>query len=328
MSKVFKMNFVNKNIVDNSLQQITLKKKIFFSGVGVHNGRAVSMSIEPAKVNTGIIFERTDVNNNNKIKAVIDNVVESSLCTKIKNENGVSVSTIEHLMATFNAFGIDNAIVKINSSELPALDGSSYEYVKKIINSGMKAQHQEKKVFKILKKVEVKNGNRFISISPSDDLTINISINYPNTIIGHSKYFYEHSKDNFIKKLSLARTYTLFEDIEKMRTAGLAIGGNLNNAIVVDKHKILNPNGLRMEKEFVKHKTLDCIGDFYLLGMPLVGTINCFAPGHNLNQLLIKEILRNKENYTIKDTVTKKQPNNFFDLVDEYDAPQNATCVA
>ena len=238
------MNFVNKNIIDYSLQQSTLKRKIHFSGVGVHNGRAVSMSIEPARLNTGIIFERTDVKNNNKINAIIDNVVESSLCTKIENDNGVSVSTIEHLMATFNAFGIDNVIVKINSSELPALDGSSNEYVKKIVNAGIKLQPQKRKVLKILKKVEVRNGDRFISIIPADDLSINISINYPETIIGHSKYFYKHSKDNFINNLSMARTYTLFEDIEKMRTAGLAIGGNLNNAIVVDRHKILNPKHL------------------------------------------------------------------------------------
>ena len=322
------MNFINKNIIDYNLQQNTVKRVIHFSGVGVHNGRAVSMSIEPADINTGIIFERTDLINNNKIKAVIENVVESSLCTKIENNNGVSVSTIEHLMATFNAFGIDNAIVKINSSELPALDGSSYEYVKKIVNTGIKSQDQKKKIFKILKKVEVRNGDRFITITPSDDLSINVSINYPNTIIGHSQYFYKHSKENFIENLSMARTYTLFDDIEKMRTSGLAIGGNLNNAIVVDKHKILNPDGLRTEKEFVKHKALDCIGDFYLLGMPLIGTINCFAPGHNLNQLFIKEILKNRDNYTIIDMLSENQPNNFFDLVNKNDTTQNITCVA
>jgi len=321
------MNFVKKNIIDHNLQN-TIRRKINFSGVGVHNGRAVSMSIEPAEVNTGIIFERTDVKNNNKIKADIANVVESSLCTKIQNDNGITVSTIEHLMATFNAFGIDNAIVKINSSELPALDGSSSEYVKKIVNTGLKVQHQMKKVFKIVRKVKVKNGDRFISITPSDELSINITINYPKTIIGQSQYFYKHSKDNFIKNLSMARTYTLFEDIEKMRIAGLAIGGNLNNAIVVDKHKILNPDGLRIEKEFVKHKTLDCIGDFYLLGMPLIGTVNCFAPGHNLNQLLIKEILKNKNNYVIEDIFTEKQPNDFFNLVDKNVSPQKITCVA
>ena len=305
------MNYINTT-TSYVLLQKTLKRKINFSGVGVHSGRAVSMSIEPAETDTGIVFERTDLEKNNVIKAVIDNVVDSRLCTKIKNSSGIYVSTIEHLMAAFSALGIDNAIVKINTSELPALDGSSNEYVKKIINSGIKTLNKSKKIFKVLKEVKVKSGERFISITPSNRLSINISINYPETIIGHSQYFYTHTQDNFINDLSKARTYTLYEDIEKMRTAGLAIGGNLNNAIVVDKYKILNPEGLRLEKEFVKHKTLDCIGDFYLLGMQLVGNIECFAPGHNLNQQLIKEILKNKDNYRIEDIIPENNNEKFL----------------
>jgi len=321
------MNHINLSETNDYLQK-TLKRKIQFSGVGVHNGRAVSMSIEPAKADTGIIFCRTDIENHNIIKAIIDNVVDSKLCTKIKNSSGIFVSTIEHLMAAFSALGIDNAIVKINSSELPALDGSSHEYVKKIINSGIKVLNRSKKIFKILKKVEVKSGDRFISITPSNKLNINITINYPETIIGHSQYFYTHTQDNFINNLSMARTYTLHDDIEKMRTAGLAIGGNLNNAIVVDKYKILNPEGLRLEKEFVKHKALDCIGDFYLLGMQLVGNIDCFAPGHILNQQLIREILKNKNNYSIEDIIPENNNDKFLDLIDNNNASTNITCVA
>ena len=321
------MNYYNTTTADILLQK-TLKRKIYFSGVGIHNGRAVSMSIEPAEDDTGIIFVRTDIEKNNIIKAVIDNVVESRLCTTIKNSSGIFVATIEHLMAALSALGIDNAIVKINSPELPALDGSSNEYVKKIISSGIKAQNKRKKVFKILKNIEVKCGDRFISITPSNRLDIKISINYPKTIIGHSEYFYTHTQDNFISDLSRARTYTLYEDIEKMRTAGLAIGGNLNNAIVVDKYKILNPEGLRIEKEFVKHKTLDCIGDFYLLGMPLIGNVNSFAPGHNLNHQLIKEILKNKNNYRIEDMISANNNQKFLDLVDNNHNSTNITCVA
>ena len=321
------MNYINTSEPYVSLQK-TIKRKIHFSGVGIHNGRAVSMSIEPAKTDTGIVFHRTDLDNDNIIKAVFDNVVDSRLCTKIKNSNGIFVSTIEHLMAALSALGIDNAVVKINSSELPALDGSSHEYVKKIISSGIIAQNRRKKIFKVLKKVEVKSGDRFISITPSNNLSINISINYPETIIGKSQYFYTHTKDNFIDNLSMARTYTLYDDIEKMRTAGLAIGGNLNNAIVVDKYKILNPEGLRLEKEFVKHKTLDCIGDFYLLGMQLVGNIDCFAPGHNLNQQLIKEILKNKENYKIEDIIPHNNNKKFIDLIDHNNTSPDITCVA
>ncbi len=321
------MNYIKTLESFISLQK-TLKRKIHFSGVGIHSGRAVSMSIEPAEADTGIVFHRTDLKNNNIIKAVIDNVVESRLCTKIKNSSGNSVSTLEHLMASLSALGIDNAIVKINSSELPALDGSSHEYVKKIISSGIKAQNRSKKIFKILKKVEVKSGDRFISITPSDMLSINITINYPETIIGHSQYFYTHTHDNFINNLSMARTYTLHEEIEKMRTAGLAIGGSLNNAIVVDGYKILNPEGLRLEKEFVKHKTLDCIGDFYLLGMHLVGKIDCYAPGHKLNQQLLKEILRDKDNYCIEDMNTEYNNEKIIDLIDHNDTSQNISRVA
>ena len=321
------MNYINTT-TSYVLLQKTLKRKINFSGVGVHSGRAVSMSIEPAEADTGIVFERTDLEKNNVIKAVIDNVVDSRLCTKIKNSSGIYVSTIEHLMAALSALGIDNAIVKINTSELPALDGSSNEYVKKIINSGIKTLNKSKKIFKVLKEVKVKSGERFISITPSNRLSINISINYPETIIGHSQYFYTHTQDNFINDLSKARTYTLYEDIEKMRTAGLAIGGNLNNAIVVDKYKILNPEGLRLEKEFVKHKTLDCIGDFYLLGMQLVGNIECFAPGHNLNQQLIREILKNKENYRIEEIIPENNNKNFLDLIDNNNTSPNITHVA
>ena len=321
------MNYINTN-KSYVLLQKTLKKKIHFSGVGVHNGRAVSMCIKPAEPDTGIVFERSDLRKNNTIKAVIDNVVESRLCTKIKNSSGTFVATIEHLMAAFSALGIDNAIVKINSSELPALDGSSNEYIKKLISSGIKILDKPKKVLRILKKVDVKNGDRFISITPSNSLSINISINYPETIIGYSEYSYTHTQESFINDLSKARTYTLYEDIEKMRTAGLAIGGSLNNAIVVDKYKILNPEGLRLENEFVKHKTLDCIGDFYLLGMQLVGNVNCFAPGHNLNQQLIKEILKNKDNYIIEDIIPENNKEKFFGLIDDNNCAANITCVA
>ena len=320
------MNYI-KTTTSHNLFQKTLKKKIQFSGVGVHNGRAVSMSIEPAEADTGIVFIRSDLDKNNVIKATIDNVVDSRLCTKIKNSDGIFVATIEHLMAAFSALGIDNAIVKINSSELPALDGSSNEYVKKIISSGIEVLNKRKKVFRVLKKVEVKNEDRFISITPSNRLSINISINYPETIIGYSEYSYTHSQESFVNDLSKARTYTLYEDIEKMRIAGLAIGGSLNNAIVVDKYKILNPEGLRLDKEFVKHKTLDCIGDFYLLGMQLVGNINCFAPGHNLNQKLIKEILKNKDNYIIEDMIFENNNEKFFDLIDNNNTT-SITCVA
>ena len=322
------MNYINNFTNFKNSRQFTLNKIINFSGVGVHNGRAVSMSVEPADVNTGIVFIRTDVKSNNIIKAVIENIFDSNLCTKIKNKHGVSVSTIEHLMAALNALSIDNAIIKINNSELPALDGSSYEYVKKMLKSGIKSQSANKSYLRVLRKIKVNDGKRYISISPSNKLTINISIDYPDTIIGNSKFYYPHSRENFINQLSEARTYAFFEDIEKMRIAGLAIGGNLNNALVVDKYKVLNPDGLRFEKEFVKHKTLDCIGDFYLLGMQLVGEVNCFAPGHKLNQMFVKEILKDKKNYVIEKAIINEYPEKIYNVLANNNSAKNINNVA
>ena len=192
------MNFINNLSIYKNFKQHTLNKKIYFSGVGVHNGRAVSLSVEPAKINTGIVFKRIDIPNKNTIKAVIDNTFDSSLCTKIKNKHGVTISTIEHLMAALSALSIDNALIKINNSELPALDGSSYEYIKKMIKVGINIQNASKSYIKVLKKIRVNDGKRYIEISPSSKSIINVSIDYPDTIIGSSKFYYSHSRDNFI----------------------------------------------------------------------------------------------------------------------------------
>ena len=309
------MNFINNQSISKPIMQTTLKNNILFSGVGIHNGRAVEMSIEPAEPNTGIIFKRVDLDKNNLIKAIIDNVEKSQLCTKITNNHGVSVSTIEHLMAAFSGLRIDNAIIKINSSELPAMDGSSHEYTKKIMKSGIESQNITRKYLKIIKEITVHDNHRFISITPANELTIDIEINYPNTVIGNDKFSYKDSKEEFINNISKARTFAFYEDIQKMRTAGLAIGGSLNNAIVVDKFKIVNDSGLRIDKEFTKHKALDCLGDFYLLGMPIIGKIECFAPGHKLNQKFIKEILKDKSNYEIQNQIELKSTNEFYNLL-------------
>ena len=322
------MNHINNTQNYVCLKQKTITDQITFSGVGIHNGRAVTMVIDPAEEDTGIIFKRIDLKRNNIIKAKYSNIDTSSLCTRLINEKGVTVSTIEHLMAAFSAFGIDNAIVSINDAEIPALDGSSYEYVKKLTKCGIKEQKKNKKRIKLLRKIKASDGKRFISISPSDDLYFNIVIDYPNTIIGRSELFYTHSKENFIDFLSQARTYTLYEDIDKMRASGQAMGGNLNNAIVVDKYKILNPGGLRLEKEFVKHKTLDCIGDLYLLGMPLTGEINCFAPGHSLNQKLISKILEDQSNYKIEDALVEKSIDQYSIFFNNNSSTQNFINVA
>ena len=309
------MNFINAIVNTKTIMQTTLKNKLLFNGVGIHNGKAVKMSIEPAKPNTGIVFKRVDLDSNNLIRSFIHNVETSELCTKITNDHGISISTIEHLMATFNGLKIDNAIIKINSPELPAMDGSASEYTKKIIKSGIQRQDINRKYLKIKKNVSIREGHRHVTVSPANKLTLDIEINYPNTIIGNDKFLYTDSNEEFINNISEARTFAFYEDIQKMRTAGLALGGSLNNAIVVDQFKIINPLGLRLNQEFTKHKVLDCLGDFYLLGMPIIGKIECFAPGHKLNQKFIKEILKDKTNYEIQNQSEKEQEDTFYNLL-------------
>ena len=310
------MNFINNPLKMNKSKQTTLQNKVIFSGVGIHNGRAVTMSVEPAKPNTGIVFERIDIKYNNTIKAIINNTETSKLCSKITNAYGVSVSTIEHLMAAFNGLNIDNALIKLDSSELPALDGSSEEYTNKINKIGIKTQKENRSFLKILNKISIYENNRYISVTPADEFSIDVEINYPNTIVGSDRLIYVHNKTNFIKNISKARTFAFAEDIQKMRATGLAIGGSLNNAIVVDKYKIVNSTGLRINNEFIKHKTLDCLGDFYLLGMPIVGKVTCFAPGHKINQNFIKEILKKKTNYKIEN---RNEYNSFNSYLNEED---------
>ena len=312
------MNFINNTVNTENINQTTLKNKVIFSGVGIHNGKAVTMSIEPAEINTGIVFERVDIKNKNIIEASIKNIDESSLCSKITNKFGISVSTIEHLMASLLGLCIDNAKIKINSAELPAMDGSSHEYTKRIIESGTIEQDLGKKFLKLVKKVSVYDNNRYISITTAEELSINIEINYPNTIIGNDKFLYKHSTFNFINEISRSRTFALAEDINKMRTTGLAIGGNLNNAIVVDKYKILNKSGLRFDNEFIKHKVLDCLGDFYLIGMPLLGNIECYAPGHKLNHKFIKKILEDPSNYEIRTKYGFNKTDNYYSLLENH----------
>lgn len=309
------MNYINNLVNENIYKQSTLKKPVFFTGIGIHNGKAVSMSIEPSAPNTGITFIRTDLCNDNVIKATASNIDKSSLCTKITNKKGISVSTIEHLMAALSGMNIDNVTIKINSPELPALDGSSYDYITKIIKNGIITQNDYRKCIRVLKEITVCDESRFISIEPDHKLKIDITIDYPKTIIGNSNFKYEHSQSNFIRLISKARTFAFLDDVEKMRIAGYAMGGNINNAIVVDKFNIINPSSLRLDDEFVKHKTLDCIGDFYLLGMPLIGSVNCFAPGHKLNQKLVKQILNDKSNYRIETMKVVDETNDYKNLI-------------
>ena len=293
------------------LKQKTIKKNISFKGIGLHSGIDVSLTIKPAKPNTGIVFKRIDVKNNNIIIPNIFNVSSAVLCTTISNEYGVSVSTIEHLMGALYGLSIDNALIEIDSQEVPILDGSAKLFVKTINEVGFDISDAPIKVIKIEKSIEFKNGKKSISIEPSKiSLDIDFELKYENDLIGTQRNkikVYESDLEDVYN----SRTFCLFEDVEKLHAMGLGKGGSLDNAVVVKDNKILNDDGLRNEKEFVNHKILDCMGDLYLAGYKIIGKIICSQGGHQLTNELLRKVFSNKENFSLLEIKEKNIPHIF-----------------
>ena len=269
--------------------QRTINNQINFKGVGLHNGQVVNLSVKPAQENFGIKFCRVDMDENNLIEANYLNVVEPVLCTKIRNKQGATVSTVEHLMAAFFGEGIDNVLVEIDSSEVPILDGSANEFVEEIRKVGTKKQNETRKYIKVLNKVEVLDGEKYISIEPLDnDLIVDFEIIYDNPLIRRRRQEFRLS-DTDLTNIYSSRTFCLYEDIDFIKSQGLAKGGSLENAIVVKGNEILNEDGLRNRHEFINHKILDCLGDLMLSGFRLSGHIKTSQGGHALtNKLLVK----------------------------------------
>ena len=293
-----------------STSQKTIKDSIELDGVGLHNGKDVNLCLKPAAVGSGIKFKRTDINNgNNIIDANYKNVSSSLLCTKIENSHGVSVSTIEHLMAAFYGEGIDNVMVEINSPEVPIMDGSAFDFVTAIRSYGTQEQNNLKKIIKILKRVEVKDGQKYISIEPLDkDLIVDFEIVYKNPLIRTRRKEFKLSNGD-LTSIYNSKTFCLYEDIDQIKNQGLAQGGSLENAIVVKENKILNEDGLRYRDEFVNHKILDCLGDLMLLGHRVFGHIKTSQGGHHLTNVLLKEFMSNKSNWEF-DSSEEEQKNN------------------
>ena len=290
------------------LTQKTIKNNVLFTGVALHSGLNVNMCIKPAEPNFGIVFKRVDLKNNNLIYPNFMNVSNTSLNTTIENEFGIKVSTIEHLMGALFGLGIDNAIIEIDNEEVPILDGSAKEFIEKIILSGIKVSEAPIKIIKINKKIEYSDGKRFISIEPSTlSLDIDFEIKYENEIIGNQRNKVKVYEDD-LKEVYNSRTFCLFQDIEYIKSKGLAKGGSLENAIVVKDNKILNPEGLRNNKEFVNHKILDCIGDLYTSGFRIVASIKCSRGGHYLTNQLLRKVFKNKENFSIIEIKEKNLP--------------------
>ncbi len=290
------------------LNQKTIKQNVSFSGIALHSGHNVEICIKPAQPNHGIVFKRVDLKKNNLVYPNFNNVTNTSLNTTIENEFGAKVSTIEHLMGALFGLGIDNALIEINNDEVPILDGSAKIFIEKIINTGIETSEYPIKIIKINKEVTFSEGDRYISVKPSTlSLDIDFELKYKNELIGNQRSKFKIYEDDLTDVYN-SRTYCLFEDIEKIKKKGLAKGGSLDNAVVVKENQILNPEGLRNNKEFVNHKILDCIGDLYTSGYRIVASITCSQGGHYLTNQLLRKIFKNKENFSILEIKEKNLP--------------------
>jgi UDP-3-O-[3-hydroxymyristoyl] N-acetylglucosamine deacetylase len=294
------------------LNQKTINRDIIFKGVGLHSGANVTMTVKPAKPNSGILFKRVDLKENNIVVPNIFNVSSAVFCTTIANESGVSISTIEHLMGALYGLGIDNALVEIDNQEVPILDGSAKIFIEEISKVGIKNSKAPIKIIKIEKRIEFNDGKKTISIEPSKvSLDIDFELKYENNLIGTQRNLVSVFESD-LTDIYNSRTFCLFEDIEKLKEMGLAKGGSLENAIVVRDNEILNEKGLRNKKEFVNHKILDCMGDLYLAGYKIIGKIVCSQGGHKLTNQLLRKVFQNDENFSLIEITEKHLPNTFI----------------
>ena len=287
--------------------QKTLNSQASFSGIGLHSGKKVDVTLEPANSNSGITFKRIDLEKNNEVIANFKNVSSAKLCTKIENEFGTTVSTVEHLMAAFYICGIDNLVVNLNGPEVPIMDGSAKNFVEIIKNKGLKTLKGKRKFVKIKKVIEFKDNDKYIKVSPSNNFEVKFTLDYKNNPLIRTQTNSVNFKKKNLEDIYNARTFCLYEDIEEIKSIGLAKGGSLDNAIVVQGNKILNEEGLRSEKEFVNHKILDLAGDFMLSGVRVVGFVECVHGGHALTNKFLKKIFSEKSNYDVIESESSSQ---------------------
>jgi len=291
------------------LYQKTINAEVIINGIGLHSGKKVSIRVLPALPNTGIQFKRIDIQNNNIIIPSVFNVTNATLCTKISNDHGIKVSTIEHLMAALFGLGIDNAMIELNNEEVPILDGSAKIFIEKIKDVGIKESNTPIKIISINKKISHTEGDKFISIEPSKtNLLIDFEIKYKNSLIGIQRNSVDVYNSN-LTEIFESRTFCLFEDVKKLQGMGFALGGSLDNAIVVKGNEVLNNDGLRNKKEFVNHKILDCIGDLFLSGYKVVGKIVCSQGGHKLTNDLLRKVYEDKKNFSLHEIKEKTLSN-------------------
>ena len=285
------------------MYQTTIKKAVELVGIGLHKGTAVKMRLEPLEENSGIIFYRSDVDV--AIPLLPENVVDTKMATVI-GKDGHVISTIEHTLSAIYAYGIDNLKIIVDGDEVPVMDGSSASFCMLLDEAGIKELSAPKRVMRIKKDVMIQEGEKYVKLSPSPDLQYDFTIKFPHPVIQKQDYILKFTKQSYREEISRARTFGFLHEVQYLRSKGLALGGSLENAVVLDEKKVLNPEGLRYKDEFVRHKILDAIGDMALIGMNFVGNYEAMAGSHDLNHKLTIELLKNPENYEVVELVGEK----------------------
>ena len=290
--------------VESAPFQTSIQNKVTCKSIALHSGTDVSMTIHPAPAGHGVVFKRTDVAREqgeakSLIRAHASGVCDTRLGTTIQNEHGVKVMTVEHLMAALWGAGIDNCLIELEGPEIPNMDGSSEQFIFLLECAGVDILDEPRQVIEILRPVEVRDGDCVARIEPHDGFVLDVSINFDHDAIGKQRGVYDFAQTTFKQSLSRARTFGMLRDVEAMHAAGLALGGSLKNAVVVGDEGVLNEEGLRYSDEFVRHKALDCVGDYYLAGHQLQGKVTTNRPGHKINTMLVQEVLSNEKNFRL-----------------------------
>ena len=282
--------------------QTTIKNPISTSGIGLHKGDLIEITLKPSKPNSGIRFIRTDIEGDLSERIILasyQNVSDTNMCTTIQNKNDCKISTIEHLMAALSGSGIDNIDIEVNGSEVPIMDGSSKQFIDLIENSGLSKLSEKRKFLKITKNIEIIDGEKKCSLSPSNNMNFFASIDFSDKVIGKQEASINLENFNFKDNVSKARTFGFMRDVEALRMSGLGLGGSLDNCIIIDDDEVINSEGLRFENEFVVHKLLDAVGDIFTSGYRIQGEYRGYLCGHHMNNLLLKELFDNEDSFEV-----------------------------
>lgn len=304
------------------IKQRTIKNVVNATGIGLHSGKKVNMSLCPAAPNTGVVYVRTDLNPPVEIKVDPKIVKDTMLCTALINADNIKVSTVEHISSALSALGVDNIRIEIDAPEIPIMDGSAAAFVFLLEEAGFQELNAPKKFIRIKETVRVEDGDKWAEFRPLNGFRFSFKIDFDHPAIRstNQKMIYDLRKESYLNEISRARTFGFLKDIEKMREMGLGLGGSLDSAIVVDDYNVINPNGLRYDDEFVRHKILDAIGDVYMSGKTIIGEMVAYKSGHHLNNMLINKLLMTESAYEIieldyKDVKEKCVDNFITDIV-------------